>query len=113
MDYQEAIETLQFEGGIEITGNPRRAAEFFDGIDVAISAMEELMEYKNIGTLEEVREAVEKNTAKKPKQYRGKYHCPRCTRIVSKGSYDKRGTLVRRAYSCKYCFQRLDWGEEE
>ena len=55
MDYQEAIEALQFEGGIEITGNPRRAAEFFDGIDVAISAMQELHEYHKLGTLEEIK----------------------------------------------------------
>ena len=81
--------------------------------DAYMRLMDELEEYKQLGTLEEVREVVEKNTAKKPKQYRGKYHCPRCTRIVSKGSYDKRGTLVQRAYSCKYCFQRFDWGEEE
>ena len=55
MDYQEAIETLRLEGGIEITGNPRRAAEFFDGIDVAISAMQELHEYHKLGTLEEIK----------------------------------------------------------
>lgn len=46
MDYQEAIKALQFEGGIEITGKLRRVAEFFDAIDVAISAMQELQELK-------------------------------------------------------------------
>lgn len=49
MDYQEAIEALQFEGGIEITGKPRRVAEFFDAIDVAISAMQELQAIHNNG----------------------------------------------------------------
>ena len=151
MDYQEAIEI--FENEIKKLNNQPihvnhigDAEKADDAMKTAISAMQELQEYKEygtpngyksaleaydkcysekeiidtelykyqqIGTLEEVREAVEKNTAKKPKQYRGKYHCPRCTRIVSKGSYNKRGTLVQRAYSCKYCFQRLDWGEEE
>ena len=48
MDYHEAIEALRLEGGIEITGNPRRVAEFFNGIDVAISAIQELEEYKKL-----------------------------------------------------------------
>ena len=83
MDYQKAIEALRLEGGVEITGKPRRVAEFFDGIDVAISALQELKlykdsklclipesvyskqcteldAYKQLGTLEEVREALEK-----------------------------------------------------
>lgn len=83
MDYQKAIEALRLEGGVEITGKPRRVAEFFDGIDVAIFAMNELQmyrdgklclipesvyskqcteldAYKQLGTLEEVREALEK-----------------------------------------------------
>lgn len=74
------------------------AEEIAFDFDRAIQALKENQKYKQLGTLEEVREAMEKNTAKKPKQYRGKYHCPRCTRIVSKGSYNKRGTLVHRAY---------------
>lgn len=83
MDYQKAIEALRLEGGVEITGKPRRVAEFFDGIDVAISALQELKlykdsklclipesvyskqcaeldAYKQLGTLEEVWEALEK-----------------------------------------------------
>ena len=58
MDYQKAIESLRLEGGIEITGNPRRIAEFFEGIDVAISAMQELQEYKEIGTVKGYEDAI-------------------------------------------------------
>ena len=58
MDYQKAIESLRLEGGIEITGNPRRIAEFFEGIDVAISAMQELQEYKEIGTVKGYKDAI-------------------------------------------------------
>lgn len=159
MDYQEAIKALQFEGGIEITGNPRRAAEFFDAIDVAISAMQELQEYKQklnnaygecddllrtvvdglarhegiefctpiksrlltdedvdlwkgykqLGTLEEVREAVEKQKKKKPIEdrhhgirYTEVYRCPSCN-----GSFSGRGF----AKYCFHCGQAIDWGD--
>lgn len=142
MDYEKAIEALQFEGGIEITGNPRKAAEFFDGLDVAISALQELQlykdgklclipesvyskqcdeldTYKQLGTLEEVREAVEKQ---KPKTttYDGdgyadgtfvwdEWICPRC------------GTRYDFEYDdydyCPNCGQKIDlhadWSEED
>ena len=58
MDYQKAIESLRLEGGIEITGNPRRVAEFFEGLDIAISAMQELQEYKEIGTVKGYKDAI-------------------------------------------------------
>lgn len=58
MNYQKAIESLRLEGGIEITGNPRRVAGFFEGIDVAISAMQELQEYKEIGTVKGYKDAI-------------------------------------------------------
>lgn len=155
MDYEKAIEALQFEGGIEITGNPRKAAEFFDGLDVAISAMKELREYKKIGapedlmklkerelsgvelakiacnlnhlekykqigTLEEVREAVELQQADKPRilrlsiygaPYGYLYSCPNCEyRIIIK---DHRGFYSgTRTKYCPECGKRLDWSEE-
>lgn len=125
MDYQKAIEALQFEGGIEITGNPRRVAEFFDGIDVAISAMQELQlykdtklclipedvygnqceeldRYKQIGTLEEVREAVEKQKRKKPCASNRCYVCPHCGLVAS--------LKIKHNY-CDACGQRISWEE--
>ena len=90
MTEQEAIEALKLEGGIEITGNPRRIAKFFEALDMAISALKEIRlykdnglclipedvysrqcseldAYKELGTVEECREAVEKQKPKKPK----------------------------------------------
>lgn len=46
MDIQKAIEALRLENGIEITGKPKRVAEFFEGLDVAISALQELQQYR-------------------------------------------------------------------
>ena len=90
MTDQEAIEALKLEGGIEITGNPRRIAKFFEALDMAISALKEIQQYmdnrlcpipedvyskqceeldayKEIGTVEECREAGEKQMPKAPK----------------------------------------------
>ncbi len=53
MTEQEAINYLRLEG-IEVKGNPRRLAEFFDGLDVAITALEEIQEYRAIGTVEQL-----------------------------------------------------------
>ena len=58
MTENEAIESMKLEGGIEITGNPRRIANFFDGLDMAITALKEIQQYREIGTVEECREAV-------------------------------------------------------
>ena len=53
MTENEAIEALKLEGGIEITGRPIRLAQFFDGIDSAIKALEDVQKYRQIGTVEE------------------------------------------------------------
>lgn len=116
MTENEALEALKLEGGLEITGRPIRVAQFFEGIEVAIKALEEVRQYRAIGTPEECRAAVEKQTARKgirekiKKGYnRGKHHyyCPVC--------YEK-GDL-RNKYNvglyCSDCGQKLDWSDEE
>ena len=65
MTEQEAIEALKLEGGIEITGNLRRITKFFEALDMAISALKEIKQYREIGTVEECREAAEKRKPKK------------------------------------------------
>lgn len=80
--------------------------------DTAIKALEEVQQYRQIGTVEECREAVEKQTAKKPtlidyKKYanfvdnahflRDAYWCPNCKQVVRSGSF------------CDGCGQKLDW----
>ena len=41
-------EALKLEGGLEITGRPIRVAQFFEGIDTAIKALEEVQQYRAI-----------------------------------------------------------------
>lgn len=87
-----------------------------ESIDMAIKALEEVQQYRAIGTPEKCREAVEKQTAKKPmpidyekyidiidnaKFLRGAFWCPNCRHVVYSGSF------------CKDCGQKLDWSDEE
>ena len=73
-------------------------------------------EYKTIGTPEECRAAMEKQTARKPtpidyEKYidvidnarflRGAYWCPNCKHVVRSGSF------------CNDCGQCLDWSDEK
>ena len=78
--------------------------------------MEEVQQYRAIGTLEECRAAAVKQTAKKPspidyKKYigivenaeylRGTCWCPNCNQAIKSGTF------------CNNCGQKLDWSDEE
>lgn len=84
--------------------------------NIAINALEEIQKYRAIGTVEECRAAMEKQTARKgirekiKKGYnRGMHHyyCPVC---YEKG--DLRNKYNVGSY-CSDCGQKLDWGDEE
>lgn len=113
MDYQEAIEVLNNHEryvGVKYVNGIEEAyvTPYFEkALNTAISAMQELQEYKQLGTLEEVRDAVEKQRAKKPKnvetegyRYTDTYRCPTCG-----GNFS--GTGI--ADYCYHCGQRLNW----
>lgn len=101
----------RYKGGFDDTD-----CELGQAFNIAIKALEEVQQYRAIGTPEECRAAVEKQTARKgirekiKKGYnRGKHHyyCPVC--------YEK-GDL-RNKYNvglyCSDCGQKLDWSDEE
>ncbi len=109
-DIQRAIENLS-TSGLEISGKARRVAEFYDALDTAINAMQELQQYREIGTLDEYREAREKQRAKKPIEdkhngirYTEIYRCPVCDNSFSGRGYAK---------YCYHCGQKLDWRDDE
>ena len=59
--------------------------EILEGYDMAISALKEIQQYREIGTVEECREAVEKQKAKKPEvidQDFDYYKCPVCGEYI-------------------------------
>lgn len=112
MTENEAIKEL--ETSIDIakmcTQNYERKNEI-QGYEMAIKALEEVQQYRQIGTVEECREAVEKQTAKKVKSisqvkdgdsYVGLIgRCPCCGDILEEDTV-----------YCD-CGQRLDWSDED
>ena len=130
MDYQEAIKEAEiqidmYEGMIlynkdfEPKNNNSNYERKMDFLKTTISAIQELQQYEEIGTLEEVREAVERQKPKTP-TYDGdgyadgtfvwdEWICPRC------------GTRYDFEYDdydyCPNCGQKIDlhadWSEED
>ena len=89
--------------------------EYQEAKTAAVQALEEIQQYRAIGTLEECRAAVEKQTAKKP-DYEGDGYsdghlvydtwiCPCCGKHyeVDYDDYD----------FCPECGQCIDWSDEE
>lgn len=120
MNIKQAIEILQQN---KPTSDSRCCGkELCEACDVAISAMkelqlykdgklclvpedvytrqcEELDEYKQLGTLEEVREAVEKQKRKKPRATNRCYVCPNCGLVTS--------IKIKHSY-CDACGQHIN-----
>lgn len=111
MDYQEAIEYMRKESHNQCVNS-----EGQDAYIIAISAMQELQEYKQLGTLEEVREAVEKQRTKKP-TYDGDGYAPDGTFIFDEWLCPNCGSRYEVDYDdysyCPNCGQRIDREEEE
>ena len=98
---EEAIETIK-------SNMPTSGYQMLrESLDMAISALKEIQRYRKIGTVEECREAVEKQKPKKPRilssrgEKGGKYCvCPRCNGVTGKYiSY------------CRSCGQAIQWNE--
>ena len=85
-------------------------ADRLDCIDYAISAIKEIQQYREIGTVEECREAVEKQKAKKPEvidQDFDYYKCPVC------GEYIWATDNINDHKYCLNCGQAINWEESE
>lgn len=91
---------------------------FYEALSKAIQALEEVQQYRKIGTVEECREAVEKQKAKKPEFVD--------TRFMNNGKHISDGCQLQKCYKCpncnqhifhvwddelycKYCGQHIDW----
>lgn len=61
-----------------------------------------LADYEDIGSVDECREAVEKQKPKKP-VFDGLCACPNCKGILLQGVFEALGSY------CKHCGQALDW----
>lgn len=105
MTENEAIQALKLEGGIEITGNGKRVADFIAGLEIAISALKEIQKYREIGTVEECREAKEKQKGMQVNEIHvDEYFCPAC------GSENNNGNIgCPGDHYCPVCGQAIYW----
>ena len=99
----EAIEELQTSIKLAkmCTQNLERKREI-QGYEMAIKALKEVQQYRAIGTPEECRAAVEKQTAKKISSA----WCPSCKKYLTTQH-------LKEKYHCVYCGQKLDWSDED
>lgn len=81
MNESKAIKIIKQEMGWESKSSTLRAFE------EAIKALEEIQQYRTIGTVEECRAAVEKQTAISRKIIEGKYFCPKCHNLMPYPGY--------------------------
>lgn len=105
MTENEAISRIKDHMEIHRLKEPR-AIYITVALSVAITALKEIQQYREIGTVEECREAVKKQKLKKP--VKDKYNhncCPNCGWIVSgEGGYGEEFCP-----HCENCGQAIRW----
>ena len=108
MKPEEAIEILEEVKELDDTMYAYNPA-YMNSLDMAIESLKEVQRYREIGTVEECREAVGKQKPKKPLILvsrggkGGKYCiCPRCEAVTGK-----------HIPFCRLCGQAIDWSNED
>ena len=112
MTEQEAIG--QFQERLAIEEYRQQIPEYYEAMELAVKSLEEIQQYRAIGTPEECRAAVEKQRAKKPiiectrkedSVIEIEWKCPKC------GA--KYIELAPCGEWCRYCGTKFDWSYEE
>lgn len=123
MTENEAIETLKIHRTFSYGSNAK-----VEAIDIAIKALEEIQQYRAIDTIEECREARERQRAKKPYLYGGTrqgldndgnsiskeencYECTTCDQFLGY-EIDCKDENYQVDY-CPYCGQAIDWSDTD
>lgn len=118
MTDNEAIKRIRYriDTATDIAGKGSDGKAYED-METAIKALEEIQQYRSIGTVEECREAVEKQRAIKPimktddgvERINGlNAYCPLCGReLTDRIPFDKKDFY----FHCLNCGQKLDWGD--
>jgi len=93
---EEAIETIK-------SNMPTSGYQILrESLNMAITALKEIQQYREIGTVEECHEAREKQKAKRPKHiWDGTTECPECAK-----------RLLRHYDFCPDCGQAIQWDNE-
>lgn len=121
MTENEAIKRVEEFGLYHAIGDLPNSALTVKAFEMAIEALKEIQQYRAIGTVEECREAREKQRAKKPfkalehqKKSGYKHKCPKCgcaVGYVEKTPFRKRVLIEHAAPYCCVCGQKLNWSE--
>ena len=105
MTENEATKVLEYTKrncGMPEQGEKWKANRETIAIDMAIKALEEIQQYREIGTVEECREARERQRTKKAISLylcgRSVSGCPACRKRIG----------IQQKY-CEECGQRIDW----
>lgn len=80
--------------------------EHIASVETAIKALEEVQQYRQIGTVEECREAVKKQTVRKPVRL-GKCTCPSCS-THNETWRKRRNTIPSDIVYCWHCGQAVE-----
>lgn len=110
----------------ELAERKNRVGEYYSNIQncrneiesckIAVKALEEIQQYREIGTVEACREAAEKQKAKRPRihkeRFSSTYSCQKCGCVLI--HKDETGWFCGRHYKfCPDCGEPIDWSEEE
>ena len=106
MTEKEAIKEVKRWTSILMSAGSKCVSDTAEAQDVAINALEEVQQYRAIGTPEECRAAVEKQKAKKPIR-NDKCTCPSCgthNEVFKK----RRNTVAHDIVYCWHCGQAVE-----
>ena len=114
MTVQEAIKNVTAYVYMECENMPQQVIK---ALDVLKDSAKECEQYRALGTVEELKEAREKQIPKKPIEYEDKYYaCPRCEGYLMYKWDEYPTKLKSKKYGLPYCLgcgQKLDWSEED
>ena len=106
MTEKEAIKKVKEFGLYHAIGDLPNSALTVKAFKMAVAALEEIQQYRTIGTVEECQEARERQRAKKPIMHKdtNRADCPICGATV-------RGIKEPFGDWCSKCGQNLYWSE--
>ena len=109
MTVEEAIKIIRGAWSLMCQTNIRFdfITDYREAAEIAVKALNEVQKYREIGTVEECREAVEKQTPMKPIDYDedlGYFECPSCGLTIMADVFSDHAF-------CLNCGQKLNWNE--
>lgn len=93
------------KGGVAFTFDLDIACEKSEIVKI-LKVAEKLKAYEEIGTVEEFREARERQRTKKPRFYAHNYYCGNCGNLVGNSEFN-----WKRFMYCDRCGNPVDWSE--